>query len=434
MVYKLMTMLHCIAFFLSFFAFVYSAPAAQDLPRIKLEEDYSENTIIYKGQNDIHGNYRRAKRSTVIKIPLKNYKNYQYHAKVKFGSNNQEYKIMFDTGSGFTWIPKKHSEENTCAKKYKHFESNTFEDFHTVMTTVYVKGEATMKLGSDSVTIGNMVVNNQTLGLAIKSDCEGNEYEGIIGLSFLSINHSSIIQNMLSQGLIKEPVFAFYLNRNHGSTDSELTIGGYNTDHIKNDQLNPIQVTDPEHWQVPIEMVRFGKQVIAVYQKAIIDSGSSLIVAPFKFLQCFIDIIRKSYNIDLKRQENGLLSFKRNQSLKLPNITFVLGNNLYTLTEKDYTIENDQDIEISISFIDYSSDTWILGDLFLQKYYLVFDYGRRTISFPKTRFIDGDLLKSIIDRHLPSKGNSMNIVRIQENIYLLICLFIIFKLNFILTS
>lgn len=53
-----------------------------------------------------------------------------------------------------------------------------------------------------------MTVKNQTLSLATKSDCEGKNYEGIIGLSL----HSSMIQNMQSQSLIEEPIFAFDLN------------------------------------------------------------------------------------------------------------------------------------------------------------------------------------------------------------------------------
>lgn len=47
--------------------------------------------------------------------------------------------------------------------------------------------------------------------------------------------------------------------------------------------------------------------MIAADQKAIIDSGSSTIVAPFKFLQYFENIIRKSYDGDIIK-ENGYLS------------------------------------------------------------------------------------------------------------------------------
>lgn len=412
-------MLQLCAFFLMFLGFIYSPSTAKNIQSIKLE--YSEESTVYREQNGFHGNYRRMKR-TPYKLPLVNKNNFQYYAEVEFGSNKQKYNIMFDTGSGMSWIPK----ETPCSWMNKHFKSDTFEDLNTEIIISYLKEEVKMKLGSDSVTIGDMKVKSQKLGLAIKSDCKGKAYEGIIGMSLLSSNHSSIIQNMLSQGLIEKPLFAFYLNRNKGSRDSELTIGGYNPNHIQSNQLNTLKVTDPEHWQVSMEKVVFGKYIIAANQKAIIDSGSSIIAAPFKFLQYFDKIIRKFYTDDVT-QENGFLSYIGNDSLKLPNVTFILENNQYTLTEKEYAIKTDQCITIGIFFNDFRSDTWVLGDSFLQKYYLIFDAGERAISFPKTRLMDESQLNSsmITDQHSVSKGYSMNINRI----YLLMLLLISHKFN-----
>ncbi|XP_014289863.1 pepsin B [Halyomorpha halys] len=407
-------------FIIILYSFIYVH--TQGLKTIKLEKVYSEETIFQKELNGIQGNYRRTKRSS-HKIPLANFKNYQYYGKVKFGSYNQEYKILFDTGSDYTWIPKGHSKENKCSTKYKHYKSTSFQDFNKNKTLEYVKGEVTIRLGSDSVTIGNMTVMNQTLGLAIKNDCGGvdQKYEGIIGMSFHSIYQPSILQNMLSQGFIKEPVFAFHFSSH--SSSNELIIGGYNPEYIKNGELNTVNVTDSEAWQVQIEIMTFGNEIIAINQKAIIDSGSSIISAPYKFLQCILDIIKKSNDeiiIEIN-QENGLLSFTRSSSFKVPNISFIFRNNDYTLTDEDYTIKTNDKIGIGISFNKDVSDTWVLGDSFLRKFHTVFNFANRTISFPKTtRFIDGGLLKSNFCLSLTSMGNSMNTGRSPIIIYTLL--------------
>ncbi len=44
--------------------------------------------------------------------------------------------------------------------------------------------------------------------------------------------------NMLAQGLVKEPVFSFWLNRNvEGKQGGELTLGGVDPAHFKGEHV-----------------------------------------------------------------------------------------------------------------------------------------------------------------------------------------------------
>ena len=56
--------------------------------------------------------------------------------------------------------------------------------------------------------------------------------------------------NMLKQGLIKEPVFSFWLNRNAEDEEGgELVFGGVDPKHFKG-QHTYVPVTQKGYWQV----------------------------------------------------------------------------------------------------------------------------------------------------------------------------------------
>lgn len=55
---------------------------------------------------------------------------------------------------------------------------------------------------------------------------------------------------MVSQGLVKEPIFSFWLNRNvEGEEGGELVFGGVDPDHYKGEHTF-VPVTQKGYWQV----------------------------------------------------------------------------------------------------------------------------------------------------------------------------------------
>lgn len=58
--------------------------------------------------------------------------------------------------------------------------------------------------------------------------------------------------NMVAQGLVKEPVFSFWLNRNvNDENGGELVFGGVDTNHFKGEHTY-VPVTKKGYWQVEI--------------------------------------------------------------------------------------------------------------------------------------------------------------------------------------
>ena len=55
---------------------------------------------------------------------------------------------------------------------------------------------------------------------------------------------------MIAQGLVKEPVFSFWLNRNvNDQNGGELVFGGFDTKHFKGEH-SYVPVSRKGYWQV----------------------------------------------------------------------------------------------------------------------------------------------------------------------------------------
>lgn len=79
-----------------------------------------------------------------------------------------------------------------------------------------------------------------------------SQFQGLIGLAFESISSSDAVApfyNMIEKGLIDEPVFSFWLNKNQDSNiGGELYFGGTNPNYYIGD-INYVDLTTTTYWQ-----------------------------------------------------------------------------------------------------------------------------------------------------------------------------------------
>merc|ERR1712118_321465 len=191
---------------------------------------------------------------------------------------------------------------------------------------------------SDTVKIGDVEVP-ETLFAEISTVSFGplniafalGKFDGILGLGFSKISEYGIptaFETMVQKKLIDEPVFSFYL-QNDPAQPGQLTFGG--VDHSKFDgEIQYVPLTDETYWKVAMEGMKYGSTDITSKVSAIIDSGTSLLAGPKdKVLQV---------------QGQCLFAF---MPIELPP---KLG------------------------------EMWILGDVFMRKYYTAFDYGNKRVG------------------------------------------------------
>ncbi|KAK9085400.1 hypothetical protein Sjap_025811 [Stephania japonica] len=111
------------------------------------------------------------------------------------------------------------------------------------------------------------------------------KFDGILGLGNKEISvggAAPVWYNMLSEGLIKEPVFSFWLNRNTEEEGGEIVFGGSNPNHYKGNHAY-VPVTRKGYWQFNMGVVYIDGKTTGYCSggcAAIADSGTSLFTGP----------------------------------------------------------------------------------------------------------------------------------------------------------
>merc|ERR1712232_874847 len=153
----------------------------------------------------------------------------------------------------------------------------------------YGSGPVEGFFSKDTVTVGSIDVKGQLFAEVSKVSFgplniayAAGKFDGLLGLGFKSISQYHIptpFEAMVEQKLIDEPVFAFYLQQ-EASEEGELIFGGIDKSHYTG-ELVDVPLTSETYWEVSLDAVTFGgKPIISSAQKAIIDSGTSLLAGP----------------------------------------------------------------------------------------------------------------------------------------------------------
>ncbi|CAN1232536.1 Aspartic proteinase A1, partial [Linum perenne] len=227
-----------------------------------------------------------------VVVNLNNYLDAQYYGEIGIGSPPQTFKVVFDTGSSNLWVPSVKCYLSLACfihSRYKSSRSSSYNKNGTSAKINYGSGSISGFFSQDSVTVGDIVVENQDFIEATKEPSAtflAAKFDGILGLGFQEISVENAVPvwyNMVDQDLVKDPVFSFWLNRNvEGDEGGEVVFGGVDSDHYKGKHTY-VPLTQKGYWQFDIGDVWIGNQstgFCAGSCKAIVDSGTSLLAGP----------------------------------------------------------------------------------------------------------------------------------------------------------
>ncbi|GFN84210.1 cathepsin d-like aspartic protease [Plakobranchus ocellatus] len=214
-------------------------------------------------------------------IKLANHYNNLYYAPIAIGTPEQEFNVTFDTESPITWVPSIHSPSSRIPRKYNNESSSTYKANGKPFEISYGSGQVSGYCSQDNVVIAGATVHNQTFGESIlePSMFDNTMNDGVWGLGFSNGKDLTVVDNMVSQGLLPAPVFSFYLNR-YGSEDpdSVLTLGGANPEYYSGD-FTFANLSMPDRWHFKIDSLRI---VHGPGFQAVVDPSTPFIAGPIK--------------------------------------------------------------------------------------------------------------------------------------------------------
>ncbi|EUD69262.1 hypothetical protein C922_00125 [Plasmodium inui San Antonio 1] len=341
--------------------------------------------------------YNTAGISTII---LKGgYMNRQFIGEIWIGSPPQPFKVLFDTGSTNLWIPSKNCHTKACQskRKYDHRVSKNYKlvQKKNPVEVFFGTGKIQISYVSDDVHLGDITVKNQEFGVAsyISDDPFSDmQFDGLFGLGISDDKRrKTLIYDNIPRGRSKKNVFSIYYPKNIGD-DGSITFGGYDKKFIQpNENIDWFDVSSRKYWAVKMIGLKINGVFLDVcskniggYCEAVIDTGTSSIAGPKDDLILLTRLLnprRNCHNRELLKKFSFLLSDENGEQKE------------YELTPEDYIVNsfrvdpvlkspcNFAFMPINISSANrYLYVPTILGQIFLQKYYAIFEKDKMKIG------------------------------------------------------
>ncbi|KAG0269040.1 hypothetical protein DFQ27_004972 [Actinomortierella ambigua] len=317
------------------------------------------------------------------KIPLESHSNTAWTFSLSIGSPPELFNVIVDTGSPDLFIPG--PDCPTCAGHKPYYPQNstsavkldqpfeiTFDDDSKVQGAAYL----------ETVTIGDFKAENQAIGVATQysTTMAPDQFpaDGLLGLAFESLSTlkaSPLVKTLFSQGQLDEQVFSLKL----ASYDSELFLGGANRG-LFTGEITYTPVVNATYWTVTLDSIDVNQKSVFSDRKAIIDSGSSLIVLSPSDAKAFFGNIPGARPSSVAGE--GFYAYPCNSP---PTVSLTFNGRSFDITPDNLNLG------VEYAGGDYcvagirggksDEEAILVGAPFMMSVYTVFDFGNEQVGF-----------------------------------------------------
>ncbi|KAH7913162.1 acid protease [Hygrophoropsis aurantiaca] len=322
-----------------------------------------------------------------------------YVASVGVGEPATNYSLIVDTGSANTWVGASQIYQQTASSA----------DTGNSIKVSYGSGNFTGEEWTDTVTLGSLKIQKQSIGVASQASGFDKGIDGILGVGPADLTDGTVsntdevptvTDNLLSQGSISANVLGVYFIPASTPTKyGDLTFGGVNSGAITGEiGYVPITSTSPanKYWGVD-QSVTYGSQTILSLTAGIVDTGTTLILLATDAYDAYVAATGA-----VADQATGLLKITPAQYGALSPLTMNIGGQKYPLSPNAQiwpralnTDIGGQTDAIYLIVADMKSKSgsgldFINGYAFLERYYTVYDTTNLRVGFAETAYTDAD--------------------------------------------
>lgn len=270
-----------------------------------------------------------------------------YSGLLRVGTPAQDFRVVFDTGSGHVVLPAAECKSEACQvptrRKYAQKDSQTAvpinadgsivgeNELGEQVTIGFGTGEITGEFARDIVCFGSQPATeaeNQTVegGLITSQPAAEVDYsptcvemslivavemstqpfktfqfDGILGLSLdgLTMNKNfSTFDMLVRSGIAAKPVFSVFLSDGEHNEESEVAMGGVDQRRLMEPiSWSQVPMHDLGYWQVRIKAVRINGEEMDVCKdgtcRGVVDTGTSHLGIPAPYDKQFEKLLRR---------------------------------------------------------------------------------------------------------------------------------------------
>ncbi|KAI1336807.1 aspartic endopeptidase [Xylariaceae sp. FL0016] len=318
----------------------------------------------------------------------------EYLCKVSVGTPGQDMLLDFDTGSADLWMI---NTEVSKANQQGHNvfdpkKSSTYKKLDNLTWEIsYGDGSsASGDCGSDTVTIGGISVENQTLELAKKLSAQFAQGtgDGLLGLAFSTINtvkksnesdpQKTPVENMIKQQDIKSSLFTscFYSSRDKKKDESFYTFGSIDQDLVKSsgEDITYTKIDNSQgFWMFNSESASInGKSIALSGNMAIADTGTTLALVSDEVVEALYKAIPGA---KYDETNQGYIFPTSTKVDDLPEFKVAVGDKEFVIQKEDLAFTTTEDGKHWYGGVQSRGTMTfdILGDTFLKSVYCIWD-------------------------------------------------------------
>ncbi|XP_075189773.1 renin [Anomaloglossus baeobatrachus] len=324
---------------------------------------------------------------------LTNYLDTQYFGEISIGTPSQAFKVVFDTGSANLWVPSSQCSPlySACAShnRYDSSKSRSYTENGTGFSIQYESGGVRGFLSQDTVVVADIPVE-QVFAEATALPAFPfifARFDGVLGMGFPTQaidGITPVFDRILSQKVLQEDVFSVYYSRDsHLNPGGEIVFGGCDTSYYTG-SFQYLNLKKHGFWHINMKGVSVGAEILFCNEgcTVAIDTGAAYITGP----AASVSVLMKA--IGAIQQPEGEYTMDCEKISELPDISFHMGGNEYTLKGEAYVLRQlqfgEEVCNVAFSGLDIPPPTgplWILGATFIGQYYTKFDRRNNRIGF-----------------------------------------------------